>query len=203
MLQYFPFDIGDATSFLAEKLPPLILESLSDGATAQGDRSDKNKSANLTESLVLPLERSQALSAAVIPLLHHLQERYGYIDDQVVPVLAELVNRSRAEIHGVITFYHDFRRSPPAQTIVRICMAEACQAMGSDALAESAKQQLGTDFHHNSADDKYRLEPVYCFGNCACAPSLSIDERLYARADAAKLKSWLQNKSEHHRAGRA
>lgn len=202
MQQYFPFDVGDAESFLAEKLPPLIVESLSDGAItsqAQGGGSDKNT----RESVVAPLERSQALSAAVIPLLHHLQDRYGYIDDQAVPILAELVNRSRAEIHGVVTFYHDFRRSPPAQTIVRICMAEACQAMGSDKLAESAKQQLGTDFHHNSADDTYRLEPVYCFGNCACAPSLSIDERLYARADAAKLKTWLQNKSEHHRAGRA
>ena len=202
MQQYFPFDVGDAESFLAEKLPPLILESLSDGALsaqAQGAGSDKNT----RDSIIVPLERSQALSAAVIPLLHHLQDRYGYIDDQVVPVLAELVNRSRAEIHGVITFYHDFRRSPPAQTIVRICMAEACQAMGSDKLAESAKQQLGTDFHHNSADDKYRLEPVYCFGNCACAPSLSIDEQLYARADAAKLKTWLQNQTDHHRAGRA
>lgn len=184
MPEYFPFDAKDAALFLAESLPPLLREAYSDAAL------DENAAPS-------PLERTQALSSAVIPLLHLAQDRYGYIDDALVPILADLVNRSRAEIHGVVTFYHDFRREPPARTLIRICLAEACQAMGSDALALAAKQQTNTDFHHNSADGRYRLEPVYCFGNCACAPNVMVDERLYGRADAAKLQNWLQNGTQN------
>ena len=198
MTQYFAFNVADAQSYLSEKLPTLLSEAYSDEAFAKSGSNPKIQPNNLT-----PLDRAQALSSAVIPLLHHLQDRYGYIDDSVVPVLAELVNRSRAEIHGVITFYHDFRRTPPAKTVVKICLAEACQAMGSDELAAAAKKNLHTDFHHNSADEKYRLEPVYCFGNCACAPSVMVDDRLYGRADAAKLMAWVKESKPQNRAGRA
>ncbi|MDI9348623.1 MAG: NAD(P)H-dependent oxidoreductase subunit E [Candidatus Symbiobacter sp.] len=199
MTQYVPFDALDAKSFLASKLPPLLSEGLSDGPVNTSPPAAPPQA----ERTVSPLEGSQALSSAVIPLLHLAQERYGYIDDALVPVLADLVNRSRAEIHGVVTFYHDFRRTPPAQMVVRICLAEACQAMGSDALATAAKQQCRTDFHHNSADEKYRLEPVYCFGNCACAPSVMIDDRLYGRADATKLAAWVKGAGTQPGMGRA
>ena len=117
----------------------------------------------------------------LISALHRLQDTFGYVDEAAMPMLANLYNLSRAEVHGVTSFYHDFRRSKPGRYTVRVCQAEACQAMGSEQLTTAIKQQLGCDFHETSADGNFTLEPVYCLGNCACSPNIMIDKQTYGR----------------------
>jgi len=116
----------------------------------------------------------------LMPLLHAIQEQVGFIPPEVLPRIAEALNISRAEVHGVITFYHDFRTSPAGRHVVKLCRAEACQSMGAEALAQHAQARLGAQFHHTSANG-IRLEPVYCLGDCACSPAMMIDGRLYGR----------------------
>lgn len=118
---------------------------------------------------------------ALLPILHAIQTRFGYVPKAAVPVIAEALQQTRAEIHGVISFYHHFRTSPPGSHVVQICRAEACQSMGARELEAHAKRQLGVDFGQTTADGEITLEPVYCLGNCACSPSVAIDERVYAR----------------------
>ena len=127
-----------------------------------------------------------ALPGALLPILHALQEHFGYIDAAAVPMVAEALNLSRAEVHGVVTFYHDFRQAPPGRHVVRICRAEACQSMGAERLVEHAKARLGIDFHETTADGRFTLEPVFCLGDCACSPALMLDGKLYGRVDAAR-----------------
>ena len=127
-----------------------------------------------------------SLPGPLLPALHAVQAHFGFIPPEATALLASTFNLSRAEVHGVITFYDFFRREPPGQRIVRLCQAEACQAMGSEALAAHAKAQLGVDFHQTTADGRVSLEPVYCLGNCACAPAMMIDERLHGRVSAAR-----------------
>lgn len=117
----------------------------------------------------------------LLEVLHAIQARLGYIPRSAVPLVAEGLNLSRAEVHGVVTFYHYFRHTTPGKHIVSLCRAEACQSMGADALVEHAKQRLGVDFHETTADGQFSLEPVYCLGNCACSPAAMIDGRLFGR----------------------
>jgi formate dehydrogenase subunit gamma len=126
-----------------------------------------------------------ALPGAVLPVLHALQEHFGYVDPAAVPLVAEALNLSRAEVHGVVTFYHDFRQTPPGRHVLRVCRAEACQSMGADRLAAHIKARLGIDFHQTSADGRVTLEPVFCLGDCACSPALMLDGELHGRVDAA------------------
>lgn len=126
-----------------------------------------------------------ALPGALLPILHALQERFGYIDPAAVPLVAEALNLSRAEVHGVVTFYHDFRSTPSGRHTVRICRAEACQSMGADRLVEHAKRRLGIGFHETTADGGITLEPVFCLGNCALSPAVMVDDNLHGRVDAA------------------
>lgn len=121
------------------------------------------------------------VEGALLPILHALQDRFGYVDAAAVPVIADELNLSRAEVHGVISFYHDFRKRAPGQHVVKICRAEACQSVGGRESEAHAQQRLNTGFHETSADGRYTLEPVYCLGNCACAPSAMIDGKLYGR----------------------
>ncbi len=136
------------------------------------------------------VERAVAAHAdrpgALLPILHAIQLELGWVPREVVPPLAHALNLSRAEVTGVISFYHDFRSAPPGRTLVKLCRAEACQAMGGEALAAHAKARLGIDFHQTRPDAAFSLEPVYCLGNCACAPAITIDGRLHGRVDAAK-----------------
>ena len=125
-----------------------------------------------------------ALPGAVLPILHALQEHFGYVDPVAVPLVAEALNLSRAEVHGVVTFYHDFRQTPPGRHVLRVCRAEACQSMGADRLAGHIKARLGIDFHQTSPDGRVTLEPVFCLGNCACSPALMLDGKLHGRVDA-------------------
>jgi formate dehydrogenase subunit gamma len=120
----------------------------------------------------------------LIEILHEVQRRLGYIPPSMVPTIAECLNLSRAEIHGVISFYHFFRSAPPGRHIVKICRAEACQAMGSGRLEEHAKESLNIEYHETTKDGSITLEPVYCLGNCACAPAIRIDDTVHANVDA-------------------
>ena len=117
----------------------------------------------------------------LLEVLHAIQSALGYVPAAAVPVVAEELNLSRAEVHGVVTFYHYFRRSRPGAHTVSLCQAEACQSMGAAALAAHARRRLGIDFHETSANGRFSLEPIYCLGNCACSPAIMIDGRLYGR----------------------
>jgi formate dehydrogenase subunit gamma len=114
-------------------------------------------------------------------VLHAVQDVLGHIPPAAVPVIAEGLNLSRAEVHGCVTFYHYFRDHPAGKHTVRICRAEACQSMDADALVGHARQRLAIDFHHTTPDGAVSLEPVYCLGNCACSPAVMIDRTLYGR----------------------
>ncbi|KAA0010788.1 formate dehydrogenase subunit gamma [Billgrantia pellis] len=118
---------------------------------------------------------------ALLPILHAIQARCGFVPREAVPLIAESLQLTRAEVHGVISFYHHFRTSPPGRHVVHICRAEACQARGSRALENHAREALGIDYHQTTADREITLEPVYCLGNCACGPSLRVDDRILGR----------------------
>jgi formate dehydrogenase subunit gamma len=117
----------------------------------------------------------------LLEVLHAIQAALGYVPAAAVPLVAEELNLSRAEVHGVVTFYHYFRRTRPGAHTVSLCQAEACQSMGAEALAAHARRRLGIDFHETSANGRFSLEPIYCLGNCACSPAIMIDGRLYGR----------------------
>lgn len=123
----------------------------------------------------------RSMPGALLPILHDIQDALGYIPPESVPMIADELNLSRAEVHGVITYYHHFRQQPAGTHVVQICRAEACQARGADALAAYAKQALGCDFHQTTPDGAVTLEPVYCLGHCAVGPNIAIGEELHAR----------------------
>tara|TARA_B110000967_G_scaffold201204_1_gene238138 strand:- start:1347 stop:1835 length:489 start_codon:yes stop_codon:yes gene_type:complete len=126
------------------------------------------------------------LPGGLLPLLHAIQTEIGYVPDSAVPTIATGLNLSRAEVHGVISFYHDFKTHPIGRNTVQICRAEACQAMGSRTLEAHAKQTLGINYGETTADGNINLEPVYCLGNCACSPSIRINDDIYARVDTER-----------------
>jgi len=125
----------------------------------------------------------RSMAGAAMPILHAIQETFGFVPDPVVPMIAESLNLSRAEVYGVVTFYHDFRREPPGRHVVKLCAAEACQAMGSTALTAYAAERLGVEMGETSPDGRITLEPIYCLGLCACAPAALVDGRLVGRLD--------------------
>jgi formate dehydrogenase subunit gamma len=127
------------------------------------------------------------LEGPLLPILHGLQEAFGYIDRAAEPIIAEALNVSRAEVHGVVTFYHDFREAPAGRHVVKLCRAEACQAAGGDALAARAQSRLGVAFGDTTADGRVTLEPIYCLGLCSISPSAMIDGRIVGRLDEKKL----------------
>lgn len=137
------------------------------------------------------LEAMKDLPGALLPVLHDIQDRLGYVPPTAVPRIADGLNLSRAEVHGVISFYHDFRLTPPGRHVVRICRAEACQSVHSEALEQHVKKRLGIDYHETSADGAFTLEPVYCLGNCACSPAVMIDGELYGRVGTARVDTLL------------
>ncbi|MFJ3045540.1 formate dehydrogenase subunit gamma [Herbaspirillum chlorophenolicum] len=134
------------------------------------------------------------MAGAMLPILHGIQEKVGYIPSDAVPMIADELNVSRAEVHGVVSFYHFFRQQPPGKHVVQVCRAEACQARGADALAGHAQDLLGCGFHETTADGQFTLEPVYCLGQCACGPNIMIDDDLHARVGADKFQRLVQAK---------
>ncbi len=127
------------------------------------------------------IDKLIAKPGALLPILHDIQNELGYIPPDAVPQIAHALNKTVAEIHGVISFYHQFRTTPAGKRNIEICRAEACQAMGGRGLEAHAKAVLGVDYHQTTADGEFTLEPVYCLGNCACSPSVRIDDQVYAR----------------------
>jgi formate dehydrogenase subunit gamma len=129
-------------------------------------------------SIVSRLEKTPG---ALLPILHAIQDAIGFVPGAAVPIVAEGLNLSRAEVHGVISFYHYFRDTPPGRHTIHLCRAEACQSMNQHSLEAHSKARLGVDFHQTTADGAFTLEPVYCLGNCACSPAMMIDGDLYGR----------------------
>jgi formate dehydrogenase subunit gamma len=136
---------------------------------------------------------------ALLPILHAIQDDLGYIPQAAVALIAHELNLSRAEVHGMLSFYHYFRTEPSGRHVVYVCRAEACQSMGARALEEHARKRLGVDFHGTSADGEFTLEPVYCLGNCACSPSVMIDKSLHGRVDAERFDALLVEAREASR----
>ena len=141
----------------------------------------------LTVSRLLP--EFKYMPGGLMPLLHAIQEALGFIPASAVPMVAEAMNLSRAEVHGVITYYHFFRSTPPGQHVVQVCRAEACRACGSEELWAQAQSLLGCGAHETSADGKFSLEPVYCLGLCASSPAVQIDDKMHARMTEAKFSA--------------
>jgi formate dehydrogenase subunit gamma len=127
------------------------------------------------------------IEGATLVILHALQEAFGYVPQDALPMIASALNLSRAEVYGVFTFYHDFREKPAGRHVLKLCRAEACQAAGGDALAARAEQTLGITLGNTTPDDRVTLEPIYCLGLCATAPSAMLDGRLIGRLDEARI----------------
>ena len=133
------------------------------------------------ERALARIHELEHLPGALLPVLHALQEEFGYIDSAAVPLVAKALNLSQAEVHGTISFYHDFRQSPPGRHILRICRAEACQSMGCEALVAHVEKRLGVSVGETTADRTISVEAVYCLGNCALSPSVMLDDKPYGR----------------------
>ncbi len=127
------------------------------------------------------------LDGAALPILHALQDEFGYVDRAAVPMIAQTLNLSRAEVHGVVSFYHDFRKAPPGRHVLKLCRAEACQSMGADALADTARDRLAIGWHETTPDGRVTLEPVFCLGLCACAPAAMLDGKVVGALDETRL----------------
>lgn len=123
----------------------------------------------------------------LLPILHALQEEFGYVPETAVPLIADALNIGRAEVHGVMSFYHDFREVPAGRHVVKICRAEACQAQGGVDLANDMLAKLGTEWHGTTANGAVTVEPIYCLGLCANGPAAMVDERPVAAATADQL----------------
>ena len=133
---------------------------------------------------------------AALPILHALQENFGYIHADAVKLTAAALNITRAEMHGIVTFYHDFRTSPPGNHVLKLCRAEACQSMGADALAAQAREKLRVDWHETTPDRRVSLEPVFCLGLCACAPAAMLDGQVFGRLDAKRLNALIDRANQ-------
>jgi len=146
--------------------------------------------AKLAQTLIQEL---QELPGALLPILHALQGEFGYVDRAAIPLVAEALNLSEAEVHGVIGFYHDFRQEPPGRHVLKVCRAESCQAMGCEELVAHIATRLGAKPGETAADRSVTLESVYCLGNCALSPALLLDDRLYGRVSTGMVNALLDD----------
>jgi len=122
----------------------------------------------------------------LLPVLHGIQNALGYVPPDAVPLVADALNLSRADVHGVISFYHYFRDTPPGRHVIHVCRAESCQSMNGKALEAHVKSRLGIAFHQTTESGSFTVEPVYCLGNCACSPAVMVDGELYGRVTPAR-----------------
>lgn len=149
-------------------------------------------SGDLTKRTRAIVDRLIGLEGPLLPILHEVQDEFGFVPQEALPVIAEALNLSRAEVHGVMTFYHDYRSHPAGRHVLKLCRAEACQAMGGDALTARVKSLLGIDFHQTTLDGSVTLEPVFCLGLCSCAPAAMLDGRVRGRLDAEAIDALVQ-----------
>jgi formate dehydrogenase subunit gamma len=136
-----------------------------------------------TEALVKRSSPAIGIQGAALPILHAVQEAIGYVPEDAIPAIAEALNVTRAEMHGVVTFYHDFRREPAGRHVLKLCRAEACQSAGGNVISERIRTKLGIQFGETSADGRVTLDAVYCLGLCATAPSAMLDGKVIGRID--------------------
>ncbi|WP_348982324.1 formate dehydrogenase subunit gamma [Azoarcus sp. TTM-91] len=137
------------------------------------------------------VDARKALPGAMLPILHAIQEEFGWVPPEAVPMIASALNLSRAEVYGVLTFYHHFCTQPPGRHVVQVCRAESCQAMGGEGLEAYARATLGVDWHETTADGAVTLLPVYCLGNCACSPAVRVDDDVRGRITPARFDALL------------
>jgi formate dehydrogenase subunit gamma len=149
----------------------------------------------LASSVATAVARHKDAAGAMLPILHDVQDALGFIPADAVPLIALALNVSRAEVHGVISYYHHFRQEPAGQHVLQVCRAEACQARGAEALIAHVKSDLGCDFHQTSADGRYTLEPAYCLGLCSSGPNLMLDDDLHAAVSDAKFDRIIARKN--------
>jgi formate dehydrogenase subunit gamma len=147
---------------------------------------------DVSERTLAIVNELKGLEGPLLPILHALQHEYGHVPETALPLIARELNLSRAEVHGVVTFYHEFRNHPAGRHTVRICRAEACQSMGGREIAEHACKVLDLDWHGTTPDGRVTLEPVYCLGLCSVAPSAEIDGELHGRLDREALDALLK-----------
>ena len=134
----------------------------------------------------------RGLEGAALPILHALQAEFGCIPLDAEPRIASALNISRAEVHGIVTFYHEFRRTPPGRHMLHVCRAEACQAVGADVTGTHLRDKLGVDWHETTADGAVTLEPVFCLGLCATGPSALLDGKPLGRLNAGRIDRMLE-----------
>ena len=139
------------------------------------------------ERLQAIIDRHAGSEGPLLPILHDVQAEWGMIPEAAQPIIGNALGMSRAEVYGVVSFYHDFREAPAGRHVLRLCRAEACQSMGADALAGQVRGALGLDWHETTADGRLTLEPVFCLGLCACAPAAQMDDRLVGRATVQRV----------------
>ena len=144
------------------------------------------------EQISAVMEDFITLEGPLLPMLHGLQAEFGYVPQAAVELIAEALNLSKAEVHGVISFYHDFRKAPAGRHVVKICRAAACQAVGGEALGEAVLAKLGLDWHGTTRNGAVTLEPVYCLGLCACAPAAMVDGKVIGRVTEDRMTRILQ-----------
>jgi formate dehydrogenase subunit gamma len=149
-------------------------------------------SRNVTERISDIIAPYTGLEGPAMPMLHAIQAAFGYVPEAAIPVVAHALNLSRAEVHGIVSFYHDFRHEPAGRTVLKLCRAEACQSFGADRIAEHASDRLGISWHETTADGAVTLEPVFCLGLCAAAPCGMVGDRSVARLTAERLDAILE-----------
>jgi formate dehydrogenase subunit gamma len=145
------------------------------------------------DAVLAIIASSKEKPGALLPILHGIQDALGYVPPDSVPLIAEALNLSRAEIHGVISFYHYFRQAPPGKRTIHVCRAESCQSMGSEALESHVKARLGIDYHETTEDQAFSLEPVYCLGNCACSPSIMVGKEVHGRVTPERFDAIIES----------
>jgi formate dehydrogenase subunit gamma len=144
------------------------------------------------EAVLDIVNRLKDIEGPLLPILHAIQADFGYVPEATLPLIARELNLSRAEVHGVVTFYHEFRHEPAGRHTLRLCRAEACQSMGGRALADHACLELGLDWHETTPDGKITLEPVYCLGLCSIAPAAELDGELFGRLSRDDLSALIK-----------
>lgn len=133
------------------------------------------------------VDEMKKLEGPLLPILHEIQNEFGYVPREALPVIASGLNLSRADVYGVVSFYHDYRDQPAGRHVLKVCRAESCQAMGGDEMADRLRDALGVDWHGTSKDGAVTLEPVYCLGLCACSPSAMLDGEVIGRLDEGRI----------------
>jgi len=149
------------------------------------------------ERALVRIRDLEHLPGALLPILHALQDEFGYVDPDAVPLIADALNISDAEVHGVISFYHDFRHSPPGRHVLKLCRAESCQSMGCHKTIEHVEDRLGIRLGETTADGSFTVEPVYCLGLCALPPAAMLDGRPYGRV-SPQIADFLIDSTRRH-----